>query len=176
MHGLIHAELRRFVEATHGVQTWNAVLEEAGLEKTIYLSSSTYPDAEAFAIVGAASKLTNTPAGPLLEAFGEYIAPTLMGMFKPLIKPDWKTLEMLLNTEETIHKVVRMRSPGAEPPRLHFEQTGPRQLLFKYDSPRKMSAVAKGIIRGVAKHYGEAVAIAEHPGPGDSTHMTIDLG
>ncbi|MGH9576943.1 MAG: heme NO-binding domain-containing protein [Terriglobales bacterium] len=175
MHGIIHAELRRFVETTHGVDAWGAVLAEAGLDRKIYLSTSTYPDAEAVAIVTAANKLTGIPASKLLEDFGEFIAPTLLSMFKPLIKPTWKTLEMLLNTEETIHKVVRMRNPGAEPPRLHFEPAGPGQLLFRYNSPRKMASVAKGIIRGVARHYGETVDIAERPEVRGVTEMLITV-
>lgn len=175
MHGMIHAELRRYVESTQGPQAWNAILAETGLDKKLYLSTAAYPDAEAFAIVAAAHKLTKIPVPEILEGFGEFIAPNLMSMYKPLIKPEWKTMELLLNTEETIHKVVRMRNPGAAPPRLSFSQTGPRQLLFHYDSPRQMSAVAVGIIRGVSRHYGEEVVISQRPGVGTATEMTIDL-
>jgi predicted hydrocarbon binding protein len=32
-------------------------------------------------------------------------------------------------------------------------------VLITYDSPRKLCAVARGIVRGVASHFGERIAI-----------------
>ena len=176
MHGIIHAELKKFVEAKHGAEAWRAILAEAGLPNKMYLSNSVYPDTETVALVTAASKLTGTPADAILEAYGEFIAPTLMRMFQSLVKPQWKTMEMLLNTEDTIHKVVRIRNPGAAPPRLQFEQKGPNKLLFKYDSPRRRAAVARGIMKGVAAHYGETISIRERRLGGDSVEMDITIG
>lgn len=175
MHGIIHSELKKFVEAVHGPQAWQAVLAEAGLQNKMFLSTNVYPDEEAFAIVKAAAKLTGTPAESILESYGEFIAPTLMRMFQALIKPSWKTMDMLLNTEDAIHKVVRIKNPGAAPPRLRFEKTGANTLLFTYDSPRRMSAVAKGIMKGVASHYGEAIDIRERKTPGGATEMTVTI-
>jgi hypothetical protein len=175
MHGIIHVELKKFVEANHGGNAWKAVLNDAGLSNKIYLANAIYPDQEAVAIVTAASKLTNTPAEQILENFGEFVVPSLMSTFKVLINPKWKTMEMLLNTETTIHKVVRLKNPGAEPPRLQFTQTGPNTLKFNYNSPRRMSAVAKGIMKGVAKHYGETVEIQERKSAGGSSEMMITI-
>lgn len=175
MHGIIHAELKRFVEAKHGAEAWKAVLEGAGLPNKLYLATQTYPDAEAVAIVTSASKITGASADSILEAYGEFIAPSLMQMFRTLIKPEWKTMDMLLNTEETIHKVVRLKNPGADPPRLQFSKTGPNTLLFKYDSPRRMVAVARGIMKGVARHYNEKIAFAERKLPGGAAEIVVTV-
>jgi hypothetical protein len=175
MHGTIHVELKKFVEAKHGTDAWKAVLKDAGLSNKIFLANAVYPDQEIVAIVTAASKLTNTPAEHILENFGEFIVPDLMDMFRVLINPKWKTMEMLLNTETTIHTVVRLKNPGAEPPRLQFTQTGPNRLKFNYDSPRQMSAVAKGIMKGVAKHYGETIEIQERKYASGSSEMMITI-
>jgi hypothetical protein len=175
MHGIIHAELKKFVEKNHGIEAWQAILEKANLGPKIYLFTATYPDEEAVAIVTAASELTGTPAEDILEAFGLFIAPSLMNMFKALIKPEWGTMELLLNTEDTIHRVVRMKNPGAAPPKLNFEQTGPKELKLLYNSPRQMSAVGRGIITGVASHYGDTVSITETPGPGGGTELNIKI-
>ncbi len=176
MHGIIHSELKKFVETAHGADAWKAVLKEAGLGSKVYLSNTTNADEEAAAIVGAASKLTGMPADDILESFGEFIVPALMSTYGSMTKPTWKTMEMLLHTEETIHKAVRLKSPGAQPPRLKFKKTGPNKLKFNYNSWRQMSAVAKGIIKGVAKHYGETVEIQERKGPGGSSEMDITIG
>ncbi len=175
MHGIIHAQLKQYVETNLGADAWNAVLNEAGLANKIYLSNTSYADQDAIAIVTAASKLTSKPADDILESFGEFIVPALMSTFRSMVKPGWRTLELLMNTEETIHKAVRIKSPGAAPPRLQFEQTGPNTLKFNYNSPRRMSAVAKGIMKGVAKHYGEKIAIEEHKGPDGSSEMKITI-
>jgi len=176
MHGLIHAELKRFVETEYGADAWKTVLSEAGLSDKIYLPHATYADHEAAAIVTTASRLTNTPSAELLESFGEFIAPTLLNTYRSLIRPEWKTMELLMHTEETIHKVVRLKEAGPQPPRLDFMQTGPNVLKFNYNSPRRMSALAKGIIKGVAKHYGERVDIQESNGGNGSSEMTITIG
>ncbi len=175
MHGLIHAELERFVETSYGAEAWKTVLNEAGLGEKVYLPGLTYADHEAAAIVSATSQFTNTPAAELLERFGQFLAPTLINIYEHLIQPGWKTMDLLLHTEETIHKVVRQRKFGPQPPRLQFEQTGPNTLNFNYDSPRQMSALGKGIIRGVAKHYGEKVEIEERKGAGGSVEMKITI-
>jgi hypothetical protein len=175
MHGIIHAELKKYVDAKHGAEAWQAIVKEAGLGDAIYLPLNTYPDSEAVAIVAAASKLTGAPAENILEDFGEFIAPDLLSMYRSLLKPEWKTAEMLLHTEETIHRIVRIQNPGAKPPELRFEPAGPNKLKFYYNSPRKMSAVAKGIIKGVAKHCGETASILERKSSDGSSEMTITI-
>ena len=175
MHGLIHSELKKFIETRHGPEVWKTVLEEAGFGGKIYLSNTPYADQETTAIVSAASRITSTPASDLLENFGEFIAPALMSTYRSMIKPGWKTMEMLLNTEGTIHRGVRVKSPGAQPPCLKFKQTGRNTLRFNYNSWCQMSAVAKGIIKGVAKHYGETVEIKERKGPAGSSELSIKI-
>jgi len=175
VHGIIHAELKKYVETKHGADAWKACLEGAGLGRKMYLPIDTYPDEEAVAIVVAASKLTGTPVDSILEDFGEFIVPDLVSMYQSLIKPHWKTVDLLLHTEEMIHRVVRIQNPGAAPPKLQFEQLGSNELKFHYNSPRRMAAVAKGIIKGVAKHYGQTVLIREHKEPDGSSEMSITV-
>ncbi len=77
-----------------------------------------YSDEAAKAIVIAASKMTNTPVDQILEDFGVFIAPDLMKMYGSLVEPKWKTMDMLLYAEKTIHRVIRMRNRGAQSPNL----------------------------------------------------------
>jgi hypothetical protein len=173
MHGIIHAELKKYIETRHSPDTWKACLEAAGLRGKVYLAISAYPDEEAVAIVTAAAKLTCLPVEQLLEELGEFMVPDLFSLYHSLIKPEWKTIQMLLHTEAVIHRVVRLQNPGAEPPKLHFEQVGPKELKFYYNSPRRMAAVARGIMKGIAKHYGESVSIREQKKADGSSEMSI---
>ena len=173
MHGIIHAELKKYIETRYSPDTWKACLDAAGLRGKTYLAISAYPDEEAVAIVTAAAKLTSVPVEQFLEELGEFMVPDLFSLYHSLIKPEWKTIEMLLQTEAVIHRVVRIQKPGAEPPKLHFEQVKPKELKFYYNSPRRMAAVARGIIKGVAKHYGESVSIREKKKADGSSEMSI---
>lgn len=161
MHGLIFSELKKYVTTKLGPAAWPALLKEANLANRIYLTGDTYPDAEAVALVSAASRITKQPAGAILEDFGEFITPDLIETYRPFIKSKWKTLDMIEHTEETIHKAVRLRDPGAAPPQLKSRRVSPREVEIVYKSARKMCGVAKGIARGVAKHYGEQVSVTE---------------
>jgi len=73
---------------------------------------SEYPDAEMEALVAAAATMSGLTASVVLEDFGVFIAPPLMNMYGHLIPGDWKTLDVIEKTEETIHHVVRVQTPG----------------------------------------------------------------
>lgn len=98
-------------------------------------------------------------ADVLWEDFGAFLAEPLLAIYGSLVDPTWRTLELLQHTEETIHKVVRMHRAGAAPPRLEVERTASDEACVTYTSARRLCALARGIIRGVAAHYGEEVAI-----------------
>jgi len=162
MHGIIFAELKKYAQARHGDDAWKVLLQTAGLPSTtLYLPIREYPDADAAAIVGAASQVTGVPAGDIMEDFGRFIAPDLLAMYRALVKPEWRTLEFLENTEETIHRVVRIKDKAAKPPEIRCERVSPAEVVIHYASHRKMCSVARGIARGVADHYGEKIDISE---------------
>ena len=54
-----------------------------------------------------------------------------------------------------------MRQAGAKPPELKVSRTSPNEAVINYTSARKMCSVAKGITKGVAKHYNERILIIE---------------
>lgn len=165
MHGIIFTELKKYVDAKLGENVWGDILKEVGLKTKTYMPTYMpirfYPDEEAVAIVGSVSKTTGRSIPAVLEDFGEFIVPTLLKMYQTLIKPEWRTLDLIENTEAVIHKVVRSSIQGAEPPRLICQRVSSTEIGITYDSARKMCGVAKGIARGLANQYNERIAIAE---------------
>jgi len=161
MHGIIFAELQNYAETRHGKGTWNQLLKKAGLKDKVYLPIKEYPDTEVVALVTAASSMTGLPTAAVLEDFGEFIAPTLMKMFGHLLRPEWKTIDIIGNTEGTIHTVVRVKNPGAKPPQLRTVRRSDDEVVLIYTSPRKMCALAIGIGKGLAKHFKEKVTITQ---------------
>ena len=161
MHGLIFLQLQRFAQKQGGVAAWENLLREAGLPLKSYSPARTYADEELLALVGAAGRNLNLPAGAVLEAFGEFIASELISLYGKLIDPEWKTLDLIENTEKLIHAAVRVGNPGARPPVLHCLRGTPDELQIVYSSERQLCSVVRGIVKGVARHYGETVHITD---------------
>ena len=161
MHGIVHSGLRNYVVQRHGLDAWKQLVRMAGVEDAFYLVTDVYDDADAVALVDAASRMTGHSVDAIHEDFGEFLTPALLRLNYALIRPNWKTKELLLNTEDTIHRHVRRRVEGAKPPPLEFEDTGRNSVRLYYRSPRRMPGVARGIMRGIAAHFGERISINE---------------
>ncbi len=159
MHGIVFSELQKFVVSKHAHAGWKAVTEKAGLAHKVYLAAGQYPDSEIVALVTAASEITGQPAFEIVEAFGEFIAPSLLKMYGHLLKANWKSLDVIEHTEGTVHTVIRTSDKDALPPKLRTRREGPDTVILIYDSPRKMCALAIGIGKALARHFKETLSI-----------------
>ena len=155
MHGSIFVLLRRFVENTYDHSTWVKLLEEAGVENTAYQMQAMYPMHEVFAIFNRLAVLTKQSVFDLQEQYGEFIVPDLMLVYSKYIQPEWRTYEMLLNTEAAMHGAVRREDNRTNPPKLLVTKKGEKQLIINYYSRRRMAGVAMGIIKGIASYFDE---------------------
>ena len=159
MHGIIFSELQKYADGAHGKGTWENLLKKAGLEKKFYLPVQEYPDAEAGALVMAASSITGHTVSDVLQDFGEFIVPSLLKMYGHLMKPEWKTIDVIERTEATVHAVVRIKNPGARPPQLRTKRISPDEVVLIYTSPRRMCALAIGIGKGLGNYFHEKILI-----------------
>jgi hypothetical protein len=163
MHGSIITMLKRYVQTQYNHSAWVKLVEMSGLEHIEFDHKTVYPDEHVYALVGHAAEMTGIPAGELHEKFGEYLVPDLMYMYQKLVDPEWKTLDMIENTEKTMHKRVREEHAKNAPPVLEVNRLGPNELMVEYVSPRRMGGLAVGIIRGLAVYFDEADRIDVQP-------------
>lgn len=161
MHGTIFFELKKYMERHYGENAWREVLNAAGLMHRNYDVMSDYPDTEALTLVGTASRILGKPVSAILEDFGEFIAPDLLHMYGGAVNSSWKTLDVIEHTEQQIHRVVRLNNPSAKPPELKVNRTSEDSVEIDYTSARKMCSVAKGIVRGLARHFNEEFTLSE---------------
>ncbi len=162
MHGSIFTSLKEYIESKHSSQIWNAILERAKLTGKRFIALDTYSDEEMQAILKAASHILKISPNNLLEDFGEFLFPILANIYGIYIDRTWRTFDLLLHTESTMHAVVKRRNPDAEPPKLEITTQAPDELKIIYTSPRKLCFLGKGLIKGIAKHYKERVEIKEY--------------
>jgi len=162
MYGVIFVELKNYITEELGRDAWKGILNELQIGQRIYLATENYPDEEILSILSKAAEMTGEKVHGILEDFGEYIVPDLIGSYRSVIKPEWKTMDLLENTQKTIHKTVRARNPAADPPELVCNRMSPEEVIVLYRSPRRMCSLAKGLARGVAGYYNEKVRIVEN--------------
>lgn len=162
MHGLIVNQLRQYVIERHGRDAWESLRTGTGvaIEEGPVPIRAGYADTDVLALITAASERFGAPIPEILDDFGTFIAPTLLRIYEPLIPKHWRTLDVVENTENTIHTVVRGQEAGiALPPHLRVTREAPDLAVVEYTSPRKLCALATGIVRGIAAEYGEEVRL-----------------
>mgnify|MGYP002640580079 FL=1 len=162
MHGIIFFYIQKFAdEATSGKTTWLKLRETVTASDSRYLPNEVYPDGDAVELLQKIADTCGEPLPELIERFGEFLAPHLIKVASQNIDPTWRTLDLIENTEDIIHTMVRAAKPGAQPPVLETVRHSPNELHLIYSSGRQLCLLAKGIIRGVACHYDETIVIDE---------------
>ena len=166
MHGLIFFFLQKF-SATP--PSSGAPLQPDGRVRPTsrpptserYLPSGVYPDEAAVSMLGAIADATGESLPDVVERFGEFLAPHLLKVAGTAVDPAWTLLDLIEQTEGIIHSLVRAKNPGAKPPVLETIRHDTHELHLVYTSARRLCRLAQGLIRGMARHYGEAVEIEE---------------
>lgn len=162
MHGIVLKGLKDFVVENHGADGWQRVQEEAGVDGRIYVPVTEYPDEEAVALVAAACKVTGQRPPEVMEAFGKSLVPPLLSTYGVHVDGDWSSVELLANVETYIHEALRKKELSTfTPPRIGARRIDADRVILYYDSDRQLCPLLRGILEGVADHYGETFAIAE---------------
>jgi predicted hydrocarbon binding protein len=161
MHGLIHIELERFARQQAGDDQWEQAVIAAGLTNQTYVVTDRYDDTEALSLVVALAKITEIGPQALLEGFGRALAPALLSSFSYMVAPEWRTLELIENTEGLIHTALRASDEAARPPMLRVIRRSADEVIVIYASERRMCGVAKGIAHGLGDHFGESIMVDE---------------
>ncbi|MBC3541410.1 heme NO-binding domain-containing protein [Rufibacter sediminis] len=155
MHGSMFVLLEHFVESTGGAGAWTRLLEKIGIDHAPYQMQEMYSTDELFALVGQAAEDAGISPYDFMEQYGEFLVPDLLMGYRRYIRPEWRTYEMLLHTEEAMHGAVKKEDPRTSPPKLVVTRQSNQRLIIEYYSKRRMAGVAVGIIRGIAKYYRE---------------------
>jgi hypothetical protein len=163
MHGLIFFYIQKFADvAAAGKTTWLQLRTTVSMTSRSYLPAGIYPDAEAVSLLASIADAAGEPVPAIVERFGEFLAPHLVKVAGRHVDPGWKTLDLIEHTESIIHTMIRSTNPGAEPPVLEAVRTAPGELQLVYSSARQLCGLARGLMKGIAGHYGEEISIDEH--------------
>jgi len=152
MKGVIFTFLADMVEEQFGLEAWDGILSEAGLNG-IYVSTETYPDEEVFRLVEATHKATDIPTADLIKAFGQYAFSKFQKSHPAFCKPEYTLKEFLQTVDSVIHVEVKKLHPDAQLPSFKYEEDADNELTMLYTSSRKLCMLAEGLIAGAADFY-----------------------
>ncbi len=158
--GIVYNLLEACVSAEYGEATWDALLSAAEVDGA-YTSLGSYPDAELFALVGAASAALELPPETIVRWFGRSAMPLLAERYPAFFTPHTGTRAFALTLNEIIHPEVRKLYPGADVPTFSFDASSPQTLVMGYRSTRRLCAFAEGLLEGAADHYDEQIVIEQ---------------
>ena len=160
MKGIVFNLLEEAVSRTYGENTWDDLLETAGLDGA-YTSLGSYPDQQLMDLVAAASSATGTAPQSIIRWFGREAMPALAAGYPGFFVPH-NDLGSFLNTlNDIIHPEVRKLYPGADVPTFGFTTAADGTITMRYGSPRRLCAFAEGLIEGAAAQFGQTVAIEQ---------------
>ena len=163
IHGSIFLLLKKFIDHQLSYGAWDNLLKETGAAGLSFDISKNYPMDVFESILHAAVRRVDLSKNQLEEKFGEFLVPDLLVYYAAYLKPEWKTFELLENTETVMHHAVRQLNSTANPPILHIFKVDDTLLVIDYYSKRKMSCLAVGIIKGIAIFYNESDKVKVMP-------------
>ncbi|WP_059017326.1 heme NO-binding domain-containing protein [Mycobacterium sp. M26] len=158
MKGAFFNLLEEVVVANYGDQTWDELLDAAGLDG-VYTSLGSYDDDDMTRLVSAAGAALTLPDDEVLRWFGRQAIPHMVKRWPDYFTAHEQTVPFLRSLNDVIHPEVRKLYAGAYCP--HFDFTSPANgsLLIGYRSPRRLCGLAHGFILGAADHYGESLTV-----------------
>ena len=161
MKGVVFTEFLDFVSGTHGANMADDIIDDAGVPNGgAYTAVGTYPHTERQALVAALSRRTGTPAPDLLGLFGRHLCRRFAVKYPEFFRAQTSLFDFLDSVDGHIHAEVHKLYPDAELPVFRLARRGADAIDLDYESCRPLEALAEGMIRAAADHYGQPVAIA----------------
>jgi hypothetical protein len=154
--GIVFNLLEQIVTTTYGVDTWEDLLDNAGVSG-VYTSLGSYPDEELERLVQAACNALSLTRSDVLRWFGVQAMPLLAEAYPKFFADHTASKTFLAGINSVIHAEVRKLYPGAACPHFNIGATASGALTLDYISTRRMCALAQGFVEGAANYFCEEV-------------------
>jgi hypothetical protein len=177
MLGMVFTELLDMLEQRFSPELVDQVLGAAELPHGgAYTAVGYYPHAELQRILLALSAQTGLGEEELVRAFGEFLLKRFHQRYPQLFAGCGGLYDFLAGIDGHIHVEVRKLYPQAQLPRFELLERSARHVCLRYQSPRRMVALAEGLIRGAAVHFAEPQRISHRAAdPAEPDTVLIDV-
>ena len=158
MKGTIPKAAEKLVISQFGIETWEKILKESGLEEDhIFLIREDIDDELVMTIIKSISKVADLSLVQVLEAFAKYwiheYAPTVYPSFK------FESAKDFVKNIHSIHDVISKTVPNAKPPHFDYTWNNENELLMTYFSERGLMDLAIFLIREIGVKYNEKLEV-----------------
>ncbi|ARS89314.1 heme NO-binding domain-containing protein [Natrarchaeobaculum aegyptiacum] len=162
MHGIVHKTLEAYVVDRTDEETWDQLLERAGVEAALFLPVSYYDDADLEAILEAVTDAAVQDRRQIERGFGRRLAPELLSTFGAHVSDDWDLLALLASLE-SVAESVDASSTEATLPDVSGRRDG-QATVVSYRSRRdtQYCGLAHGILEGLVDAADESATVSKH--------------
>ena len=126
-------------------------------------------------LLNVLSHETNKDINAILEDFGTHLFSVFVNAFPQFVDASKSLFEFVLGVDSYIHVEVFKLYPTAELPVITYPEYDDQKMVLIYKSKRKISHLAKGLLKGAAVFFKEAVHIQLIPLVQDESEVKIIL-
>lgn len=175
MKGIIFSEFIEMVEQKYGVVTVQSIIDQCELEsKGIYTSIGTYDHKELFDLIHVLEKTKNVHKDSILEEYGMFFFKVLEKGYAQFLE-NHSLFSFLESVDNYIHPEVLKLYPDAELPSFSSTIENKRLMVLTYQSSRKMSRFAIGLLRGASIFYNEPIDATILSTEKDGAEVVIEI-
>jgi hypothetical protein len=159
MKGVIFNLLASAVCDEYGEDTWDELLDRAGLEGA-WTSVGSYPHQDLLSVVAAAATMWEWSQDDVIRWFGRAAIPRLASAYPAFFAAHGSAFPFLRTLNDVHHLEVRKVYPDADLPVFAFDP--PREegvLTMRYSSARALCTFGEGLIHGAGDHFGERLSV-----------------
>ncbi|WP_247003401.1 heme NO-binding domain-containing protein [Halosolutus gelatinilyticus] len=182
MHGIVHKTLKEYVVEKTDEETWETVVDRAGLEPKLYLPVSRYEDDEIDAILETLAAMTTADRRTIERDFGRALAPELLSTFKAHVRAEWGPEDVLASIGTIADSVEGTTGDGTLPDVSSSVDPDGDAVAIAYRTHREhvYCGLAHGILEGLVAEFGADATVAkqaclEDP-DGDRCRFRVEFG
>jgi|TARA_B110000261_G_C13082475_1_gene356485 hypothetical protein len=148
MKGFIFTNFVDFVEKSNGLEMVDSMISDCDLpSEGIYSAFLSYEFDELKTLLTYVSRQTKTKPEVLLEKFGRFVFPYLIGKHSYIIEKYSNPLELIAGIENHIHVEVKKLYDDAELPTFSVAKKTENSLTLIYTSSRGLTYFAIGLMK-----------------------------
>ena len=161
MKGIVFTEFLDMVEEKFGLEVVDNIITKSQVKSNgVYTSIGTYPHNEIIQLVTQLSIEIDVEVPVLVKTYGKYLFGTFNKSYPSFFEQCDNAFDFLENVESYIHPEVRKIYPDAELPKFDTRKITETEREMIYTSPRKMFALAEGLIEKTLVYYQETGTVS----------------
>ncbi len=175
MYGMVNEGIHTFIKTNHGADVWQAICEDAGLDRTEFERMASYDDRITYKLVGSICRRTGLPAEDVLKIFGKYwVEFAGSSSFGSLLRLSGRNFVERVRGLDEMHDRILLSMPHLKPPSFELEDVDEHTYRLHYFSDREgLSPMVVGLLHGLAEETGEKITVMPVASRGEASDHDV---